>query len=205
MIYKWNDISVRTFKEIFDNFWNSDTDLVKSKVIEISNIPHLINYNHDVRIFFGKKINLDDWKEYNKDSLDFLKKELENIRPDYLDFIKNNSKLSMCVTEDVPKITPLGSVTEHYSLVMRMLFGTETLNEKFDSLESMNLCFTRNSDNKIIPNFDNDSSKDADRFLRVRGMDYETWFEEMKYFEEHNQFSHEFIKDDLIQLNFKLS
>ena len=204
MIYKWNDISVRTFKEIFDNFWNSDTDLVKSKVIEISNIPHLINYNHDVRIFFGKKISLDDWEEYNKDSLDFLKKELENTRPDYLDFIKNNSKLSMCVTENVPRITPLGSVTEHYGLVMRMLFGTKTLNEKFDSLTPMNLCFTRNSDNKIVPNFDEDPSKDADRFVRVRGIDYETWFEEMKYFEKHNRFSHEFIKDDLIQLNFKL-
>ena len=61
-IYKWNEITYDTMKEVFSSFMNRE-GWTKGKVLEIQDPVAIRNGDHNCRFYIGHSINIYDWPE----------------------------------------------------------------------------------------------------------------------------------------------
>ena len=199
MIYKWNEISMEMFKDIFDAYWRGD-DWSKDKVLEIQNLSAIKDGIPDIRIYFGKGIDIYDWAEWNKSAIEIIKK-MDSIMP--INVLISHKKLSMCLLIDQsPKITPLGSVDVHYNLIWNMCFGANyDINLDFDfdisSNQSLNLWYTKNGDLYEVHTENNTNIPDESKFIRVRSIDLKDWNDMIRSYTNTKDYNNLSIKEDI--------
>ena len=197
MIYKWNEISMEMFKDIFDAYWRGD-DWSKDKVLEIQNLSAIKDGIPDIRIYFGKGIDIYDWVEWNKSAIEIIKK-MDSIMP--VNILISHKKLSMCLLIDrSPKITPLGSVDVHYNLIWNMCFGANyDINLDFDifSNQSLNLWYTKNGDLYEVHTENNTNIPDESKFIRVRSIDLKDWNDMIRSYTNTKDYNNLSIKEDI--------
>lgn len=199
MIYNWNEVSQPMFKEIFDTFWDGKHP---NKILEVQNLTGIYSKFPSLRVFFGERINILDWKEYNKDSYNIIKTVAD------LKEVQKESKLSMCITESGPKITPLGAAPEHYDIIMKTCFGFPgDSHNLYSSIKPMSAWFTKSLDGNYCCDLDADPKVTPEEmFLRIRAIDFDDWKQEIDLYNSTGHFSKELTKEDIsreyISVNF---
>lgn len=186
MIYKWNEINLDMFLEIFDSFWNGE-DWSKELVMEIQNIPAILSNQGDSRVYFSRKINIYDFKEDNESTINFLESAKEVLNGDdkypidTKEILHKNSNLSMSILLDDGLIRVLPFSISSYD-VIRHCFGLYVKGES--SLMSyvadlMNFWYLKSKDTgKRKVDITKNSVKKYDnneKIIRVRTMDYDDW------------------------------
>ena len=170
------------FKDIFDAYWKGE-DWTRDKVLEIQN-PMAIKTNWpELRVYFGKGIDINEWADWNKGALSIIN-NMNSYIP--MNSILTDQKLSMCLLDKGPRITPLGSVNIHYDLIWNMCFGAnQKLDLDFDittpeSDKSLCLWYTKNKTKYIVEpgqfgNYDNFT-----KMIRIRSIDLADWKDMMR-------------------------
>ena len=219
MIYKWNELKYPDFKDIFLDFVDG-ADWAKNKIMEIQDPVKTAMGKSDDRIFFGKQINIYDYKEYNKQIIGTLS-ALTSMCPG-LD-ITDNVALSMCLLDknNGPCITPIvnnwinSSVSSEEQL--NVLFGpsfgeTDKVNKYMSEMikAPLILWYTKpdksDSDKKVVDlrYLSGKYYKPDDKYVRFRTMDFEDWQKFVSKTVKHSDTSY-FTKNDLPrkELEFK--
>lgn len=180
MIYKWNEIDLEMFLEVFDSFWNWE-DWSKDLVLEVQNIPAIISNCPDSRIYFSRKINISDFKDDNKNVLGFLnsaKKLLEDNNNEL-----SNFNLSMCILDN--KQVRIVPASEGSYDVIKTCFGY--CSSKDSSLlsfvaELMSLWYIKKDGVKYIDMSKGaaENYKNSQKLIRMRTMDFKDWLNIIK-------------------------
>lgn len=197
------------FKDIFDAYWNGE-NWTCDKVLEIQNPIAIKTDWPEIRVYFGKGIDIHEWAEWNKSALSILN-SMNSFMP--MSSLITNSKVSMCLLDKGPRITPLGSVDVHYNLIWNMCFGSNEnidldIKFAFDTGKSLCLWYTKEDNKYIIEpekfnNYDNFTKQ-----IRVRSIDLEDWkkmmrnytkTEDKKYLEISNDIPEQSIILDKIE------
>lgn len=180
MIYKWNEIDLEMFLEVFDSFWNWE-DWSRELVLEVQNIPAILSNCPDSRIYFSRKINISDFRDDNKNIIGFLdsaKKLLEENGNEL-----SNYNLSMCILDNKQvRIVPASN--ESYD-VIKTCFGY--CSGKNDSLLSfvadlMSLWYIK-KDGEVYIDMKKGAAKNYknnQKFIRMRTMDFKDWLDIIK-------------------------
>ena len=198
MIYKWNEISLDMFKDVFDAYWRGD-DWTCDKVLEIQNPIAIKSYWSDSRIYFGKGIDINEWSDWNKESLRLI----NSINPHIsMKSLITNQKISMCLLEGGPRITPLGSVGVHYNLIWNMCFGADQkissdLELSFPREKSLCLWYTKEDGKYIIDPYKYNDYDNFTKMIRVRSIDLVDWKEMMKNYTKTNDISYLDMSNDI--------
>lgn len=131
--FNWQELDLNFFKEeIFERYWTREPGTLE-KVIEIQTLQPM---GEEHRLFFGAGINVLDYREWNKETVDLIEKcnmflkmipgvdksKFRNI---------NDCQISVCtISKDYgPLVSPIGAVPDHYALVKHVYFGEELSNE----------------------------------------------------------------------------
>ena len=169
MIYDWKEVKLKTFEEILESYWNNSKNTI-DKVIEVQHMPSLILSKSNIRVFFGNKINILDWKEENSEILQEIKKcKLSKFN------------LTMCMTEGYPRIYPLSQ--NHYDVISKVY-------DKF--LEKY--LFTRDSNGNIYFDIEKKIPIES-QLIRIRGIDYSDWKDEVDFFYKNTCFIKSFTEN----------
>lgn len=179
MVYKWNEISIEMFKEIFTSFWKGE-DVSKGKVLEIQNLPAIKSECEDIRIYFGGDIKLYDWKEYNKVHIMLLENMTERMGIPLSEII-GEEKFSMCMlNETKPKITPLG-LPDHFDLIWSTCFGGKIKDNVKQFVKiPLNLWYIKDKNGTKTCDVSEDAGprySDTEKYVRIRSIDFEDWKE----------------------------
>lgn len=169
----WNEIDLEMFTDIFDRYWNKESNTIE-KVLEIQNLAAIREGHPNIRVYFGAKIDINDYKEYNKDALMFLDLLKEAIGEDFL-----VNHLSMCIViDDGPRINPLGKTKDHKELLWSTFSG-EKFNTKISGMitNPLVLWFRKTTDGLYIAGDQEDGSKLSykEKYIRIRGWEYKDW------------------------------
>ena len=176
MIYKWNEIDLDMFLEVFDSFWNGE-DWTKDLVLEVQNIPAILANYSDSRVYFGKKISVNDFKEDNKSIINFLESAKGIITDDDLE---HTTRLSMCILDGrQARITPVS--INSYDLI-RSCFGLYLKDggNLFNYMSQlMSLWYIKVNEKKYVDTRKNSPKKytDKEKLVRMRTMDFKDWMQ----------------------------
>lgn len=204
MIYKWNLVKPEIFKEVFDSFWNKK-DTTKNLVLELQNF--MKDYTDadqglsPVRIFFGQGIKFMDWVKYNEDAYDMIKRTnecLSRIAGSPIDICKE-AILSMCMTDDGPKITPLRTKSEHDELIFKGMIDDDIdsiVDDKCRTLTMLSQSFIQPRIFKTKSGVLKSKGK-GQPYVRIRAIEVNDWKDNISYYAENKTFKTEFIKDDI--------
>lgn len=192
MIYKWNELKYPDFKEIFLDFIDG-VDWADNKIMEIQDPVKTAIGQSDNRIFFGKQINIYDYKDYNQAIINTLS-ALSSICPDGVfdeSMLVSGTKLSMCLLDkkNGPCITPLVtdwmnssmSSEEQMNVVFGPSFGeTDKVNKYMSEMVKtpLILWYTKAKDGKKVVDMRYMSGKyykPSEKFVRFRTLDFEDW------------------------------
>lgn len=184
MIYKWCEIDLEMFEEIFNEYvslasWSVD------KVLEVQNIPSIILGQRSDRFYLGNGIKLLDWVSWNEESI-MLIDSFNNAFPGIKDTILDKSKLSTCsLCNSEPKITPMG-IDVHFKILWNTYFGQNfKIENKFifkgaDCDIRTDLWFTKSkADSELITYRPGKTRKldNSQKFVRIRAIDLGDWKE----------------------------
>ena len=118
-IYKWNEITYDTMKEVFSSFMNRE-DWTKGKVLEIQDPVAIRNGDHNCRFYIGHSINIYDWPE--QPFLWLIKKISNFFGADDKKLIKDT--MSLCIYKDgIPTIIPLFIEDKQCRVILASCFG----------------------------------------------------------------------------------
>lgn len=203
MIYKWNLVKPDVFKDIFDRFWNKQGNTEKL-ILELQNFsPNDEPGELPIRLFFGQGIQFNDWIDYNKDTYKLIKttnEYLSSLKGSPVDICKE-ANLSMCMTEEGPKITPLKSKAEHDELIFKGMIDEDSLDsivdEKCRMLTKLSRNFLKINIVKTKAGIFKTNGK-GEHYVRVRAMDVDDWKEHINHYAENDSFLENFTKDDFI-------
>ena len=81
MIKNWNEIDMEMFKEILDSYWNKE-DWTLDKVLEIQYLDKILDNKSSTRVYLGNGININEWKDFNKSTLDLMDMLTDMFIPD---------------------------------------------------------------------------------------------------------------------------
>lgn len=205
--FNWQEIDLDFFiSEVFERYWQRDPGTLE-KIIEVQCLQEERN-----RLFFGAGINVLDYKEWNKDTVDLIEKcemilkfmpipgsKFKNI---------NDCQISVCTISEGygPLISPLGAVPDHHDLVRHVYFGGEISKDLQDSVQ----LFMKGSskDDVIIPCWfykeggyyktGDTLKKDKDNKIRIRIWNFLEWKEMVKdYIKSSLNFPDYVNKDDV--------
>lgn len=180
MVYKWNEIDLNMFLDVFDSFWNGE-DWSLDLILEIQNIPAIVSNYPLSRFYLGKKINIHDFKKDNEQTINFMESaknifKENNLNSDELD---NITSLSMSILDEKRvRVVPISSSSYD---IMRSCFGLYT--KGGSSLlsymsELMNLWYIKKNDGQRIIDLAKGASKnysDNEKYIRMRTMNFEDW------------------------------
>ena len=180
MVYKWNEIDLNMFLDVFDSFWNGE-DWSLDLILEIQNIPAIISNFPLSRFYLGKKINIYDFKEDNEQTINFMESAKNIFRENNLnsDELDNITNLSMSIlVEKRVRVVPISASSYD---IMRSCFGLYT--KGGSSLlsylsELMNLWYIKKNDEQRIIDLAKGASKnysDNKKYIRMRTMNFEDW------------------------------
>lgn len=180
MVYKWNEIDLNMFLDVFDSFWNGE-DWSLDLILEIQNIPAIISNYPLSRFYLGKKINIYDFKEDNEQTINFMESAKNIFRENNLDSseLDNITSLSMSILDEKRvRVVPISSSSYD---IMRSCFGLYT--KGGSSLlsymsELMNLWYIKKNDGQRIIDLAKGASKnysDNEKYIRMRTMNFEDW------------------------------
>lgn len=169
----WNEVDIDMFKYIFNMYWNNDPSTIDN-VLEVQNLLAIKSNCSDVRVFFGHRINIDDFEEYNKDSIQVIKMlgELFGI-----DIRKELNPISMCIVCDGPKIVPLGGTEMHYKMISRCFDVSEEQNDgpsvtKHITSSPIILWYSKTASGDYIIG---DKDTKTKKYIRIRGWKFSEW------------------------------
>ena len=162
MVYKWNEIDLNMFLDVFDSFWNGE-DWSLDLILEIQNIPAIVSNYPLSRFYLGKKINIHDFKKDNEQTINFMESaknifKENNLNSDELD---NITSLSMSILDEKRvRVVPISSSSYD---IMRSCFGLYT--KGGSSLlsymsELMNLWYIKKNDGQRIIDLAKGARKD---------------------------------------------
>lgn len=198
MINKWNEVDLSMFEYIFKMYWEIDPSTI-DKVLEIQNLEAIKAGCQDIRIYFGRKISINDFKEYNREAVTTI----EQFKIIYgKDFITPNINISVCMLEGIggPKIIPLGNTENHYSIIWSSYFDEKEFKKSFIDemiVSPMILWFKKTQDERYFPGSSlKDISKDK-KYVRIRGMDFKDWKEMMNSYCQTKNIEDLHIEDDI--------
>ena len=180
MVYKWNEIDLNMFLDVFDSFWNGE-DWSLDLILEIQNIPAIVSNYPLSRFYLGKKINIHDFKKDHEQTINFMESaknifKENNLNSDELD---NITSLSMSILDEKRvRVVPISSSSYD---IMRSCFGLYT--KGGSSLlsymsELMNLWYIKKNDGQRIIDLAKGASKnysDNEKYIRMRTMNFEDW------------------------------
>ena len=172
---KWNEINLDMFKYIFDMYWKRKPGTV-DKVLELQNLIAIREGCPDVRVYFGAQIKLEDFKDYNQNSIDFINVLRSSLGEEFM-----KSIISMCINTRGPRITPLGDNKPHRELIMSSCFGEESDSEIAKMIPNpIILWYQKTEDGKYITgDYADKNAPYTKKFVRLRGWKYEDWKEMM--------------------------
>lgn len=187
MIKNWNEIDMEMFKEILDSYWNKE-DWTLDKVLEIQYLDKILDNKSSTRVYLGNGININEWKDFNKSTLDLMDMLTDMFMPDKsIKEILSNTCLSMCILEDGPRITPLSNTKDHYNLLWSTSFGHSSINKEITNMISNPIVLWYWKDDNYFNIGSNDLSdtmQEKDKLVRLRGISLDTWKDMMyKYIE----------------------
>lgn len=199
MIYRWNLVDTETFKDIFKTFWNKEGKTA-NLVLEVQNfLNEYEDVDYDPRIFFGYKINIKDWKEYNdKSALDKIK-EAESLG---IDFTKE-TKLSMCMIDEYgrPGIIPLRSQTHLDNIIFKGFVdrNPEAVDDSDPSIKILSVMASSFTNIRLIKNSKGILKLEGKGkpYIRTRVMDYKDWEENINFLTKNKHFPIEFVENDI--------
>lgn len=192
-IYKWNEITYDTMKEVFSSFMNRE-DWTKGKVLEIQDPVAIRNGDHNCRFYIGHSINIYDWPE--QPFLWLIKKISNLFGADDKKLIKDT--MSLCIYKDgIPTIIPLFIEDKQCRVILASCFG-DTLGiveEGEDSFQTLNMqalkWYLKESDGTRRLDQSEGANKKysgSEKYVRTRTLEYEAWEDMMKtkniHFEE---------------------
>ena len=180
MVYKWNEIDLNMFLDVFDSFWNGE-DWSLDLILEIQNIPAIVSNYPLSRFYLGKKINIHDFKKDNEQTINFMESaknifKENNLNSDELD---NITSLSMSILDEKRvRVVPISASSYD---IMKSCFGLYT--KGGSSLlsymsELMNLWFIKKNDGQRIIDLAKGASKnysDNEKYIRMRTMNFKDW------------------------------
>ena len=180
MVYKWNEIDLNMFLDVFDSFWNGE-DWSLDLILEIQNIPAIISNYPLSRFYLGKKINIYDFKGDNEQTINFMESAKDIFRENNLnsDELDNITSLSMSILDEKRvRVVPISASSYD---IMRSCFGLYT--KGGSSLlsymsELMNLWYIKKNDGQRIIDLAKGASKnysDNEKYIRMRTMNFEDW------------------------------
>lgn len=180
MVYKWNEIDLNMFLDVFDSFWNGE-DWSLDLILEIQNIPAIISNYPLSRFYLGKKINIYDFKEDNEQTINFMESAKDILRENNLnsDELDNITNLSMSILDEKRvRVVPISASSYD---IMRSCFGLYT--KGGSSLlsymsELMNLWYIKKNDGQRIIDSAKGASKnysDNEKYIRMRTVNFEDW------------------------------
>lgn len=128
MIYKWNEINYRTFKDIFKDF-REQVEYLKDKVIEIQEPLSVLSGNHNSRVYLTNNPSVLDLIEDTEDKdQPFLKafktvSSIEKIQPKEL--LKKMNAITAVAYDGkrVPTLMPMFVGDEHCKAFLSIFFG----------------------------------------------------------------------------------
>lgn len=215
MIYKWNEIDLNMFLEIFDSFWNGE-DWSKELVMEIQNIPAILSDQGDSRVYFSRKINIYDFKEDNESTINFLEsaKEVLNgvdehpITTDTKEILYKNSNLSMSILLDDGLIRVLPFSISSYD-VIRHCFGLcvkseGSLMSYVADLMSFWYLKDKNTGKRKVDITKNSAKRYSNdqKTIRVRTMDHDDWRKIVEGYKKGEKMK--YTEDDLKKDDFEV-
>ena len=178
MIKNWNEIDMEMFKEILDSYWNKE-DWTLDKVLEIQYLDKILDNKSSTRVYLGNGININEWKDFNKSTLDLMDMLTDMFMPDKsIKEILSNTCLSMCILEDGPRITPLSNTKDHYNLLWSTSFGHSSINKEITNMISNPIVLWYWKDDNYFNIGSNDLSdtlQEKDKLVRLRGISLDTW------------------------------
>lgn len=205
---KWSEIDIKTFKDIFDLYWNGGSNF-DNKVIEIRDlIAYFSNKDYDTplrRYFIGNGIKYGEWEQYVYSRFnirDVLNKDYSPIDSSKcIELMDNTSCLTICSSYNGElSIFPFGCKEDNSNniLIQKDLLWNKICmdlsNKNFDLFDSLDKD-SNNSDplittilrffkegNKYFPI--TKSSLDekigySNTFVRIRSMELDEWKEMM--------------------------
>lgn len=202
MIYKWNIVDTETFEELLKTFWNK-LGKTPNLVLEIQNFQKPDDdFDYPSRIFFGTKININDWAEDNKDALEKIKQYRDKYGLDPI----REAKISMCITDEYgrPIIIPIKQQALEdviiKGIVNRAPETVENEDPYYKMLSVMASSFTNVKlikDSKGVLKLSNYKKSKGKAYVRTRVMNYKDWLSNMKYFTESGEFKTDFVENDI--------
>lgn len=180
MVYKWNEVDLNMFLDVFDSFWNGE-DWSLDLILEIQNIPAIISNYPLFRFYLGKKINIYDFKEDNEQTINFMESAKDILRENNLNSneLDNITSLSMSILDEKRvRVVPISASSYD---IMRSCFGLHI--KGGSSLlsymsELMNLWYIKKNDGQRIIDLAKGASKnysDNEKYIRMRTMNFEDW------------------------------
>lgn len=177
---KWNEIDVDMFCEIFGMYWRRESHTT-GRVLEIQN-PWAIKEGHpECRVYFGASIKQEDFLEYNKDSIDFIKYVRSNVLSDFMQQVN----LGICIVADSkPKITPVSNFKLNYDLIWYSFFYGKVEDKNSGNpfsnfiLLPCVLWFLNPPGERryVIGDYEEDGKiPGSKKYIRLRTWEYESW------------------------------
>ena len=170
-INKWNEIDLDMFKDVFNMYWKKDLG-TENKVLELQNLIAIREHCPEIRVYFGAKIRMEDFREFNKGSLEFIDIMREKFGSTFM-----MPSISMWIVTAGPRITPLGENRSHYDLIWSSCFGEKSDSEFINLIPNpIILWFSKTKDgNYETGDYANKNVPGSEKFVRLRGWDYEDW------------------------------
>lgn len=193
MIYKWCQIDLEMFEEIFNEYVSLASWSV-NKVLEVQNIPSIILGQNSERFYLGNGIKLSDWISWNEGSI-MLLDTINNALPGFKDLIINNNKISSCfLCDSGPKVTPMG-IDIHYKILWNTYFGQNfKIEDKFifkdvDCEIRPDFWFTKTGEDPELITYRPSKTRclsNSQKFVRIRAIDLSDWKEMINSYLKHN-------------------
>ena len=177
MIKNWQEIDMEMFKEIFNAYWNGESWTL-DKVLEFQYLDKIYNDQNSVRVYFGNGININEWKEFNKDTLELMNALSNKFLSKTVKDILSKTTLSMCVLEDGPRITPLdSSIKAHYDMMWSTTFGHKSAYPEVvkNITNPIILWYCKEGNYYNLGSIDLHNIQEKDKFVRLRAISLNTW------------------------------
>lgn len=181
---EWTELDIDLFKEIFLAYWTHQGNL-DNMVMEIQNPSAIAAGSPEVRVFFGNKIHISDYKLWNLGALEMMTVISSTISKITGETAKSldDCEISMCIFENGPRIIPTGAVNSHLDIIMATCFGIipddDKINKELTSISkntrNLGLWYYK-KDGKIIID-PNNLMKDCgfEKKIRVRTIPFSDW------------------------------
>ena len=201
MVYKWNFVTTKVFKDIFETYWNGNGN--EDKVLELQNFISAEDEDGvDARVFFGKKLFNIDSKYLSPENLEVIQETNKFLSDELGESINvfDHSNISMCAADVSVNITPIRTDKEKLDLIYNGIldYNLDSITDaKFKVMAELSRHWFR----PVLYKGKNDVYKlngKGERYVRVRTMDYKDWENNIKSFVSNGgNFDDEFTKNDI--------